>query len=152
MNPPTSTTTPAVEHVNHGQLVDAWIKGHKGAVVAMILVVIGVLAVVLSVAVGSSSGSGSGGTSTPSAAVIASSIVGSAVTSGACNGGVVQSAVPAGVVSTDAAGDASVPVMITINSDCYEPVSGQEANVGNSFSGTVTLYANGSSVFTYNTP
>jgi hypothetical protein len=99
-------------------------------------------------ACGSQAGQSPGGQNTgPSAAyTVAQSIVGSTVTTGAEQGAVVHSDYATGIITTDAAGDASVPVQMVLYSPASDPSGDwQETNarVG-AYAGTATLYADGS--------
>jgi len=102
-------------------------------------------------ACGSQAGQSPGGQNTgPSAASVAQSIVGSTVTTGAEQGAVVHSDYATGIITTDAAGDASVPVQMVLYSPASDPSGDwQETNarVG-AYAGTATLYADGSATFT----
>jgi hypothetical protein len=102
---------------------------------------------------------GDGATSsvaTLSAQTVASSIVGEAVTNGySYTGDVVHSASPTGLVTTDAAGDASVPVEMDLRAGPGETyaANGEAAGTDDGdFPGTVTLFANGSATFTVTVP
>jgi hypothetical protein len=82
---------------------------------------------------------------------VAQSIVGSTVTTGEDQGAVVHSDYATGLVSTDPAGDASVPVQMVLYSPASDPSGDwQETNarVG-TYAGTATMYADGSVTFTF---
>lgn len=92
-----------------------------------------------------------GAGTSPSAQEVASSVVGDTVNAYSYTGDIVHSASPTGLVHTDAAGDATVPVLMDLHAGAGAYGEAAGTNDGD-FPGTVTLYANGSATLTITVP